>query len=106
MMTSQPTPTMLPKPKVKYSSAPRVRRSAVLVGGDAKLFLECREQQLGALVTTRSASGSGANAGRVVRGLQAATRMSNAECEMRNGRVSLARDLALAFRIPHFPFRI
>src|SRR5213075_2946691 len=57
MMTSQPTPTMLPKPKVKYSSAPRVRRSAVLVGGDAKLFLESREQQLGALLTRRAGRG-------------------------------------------------
>src|SRR6266516_2607595 len=52
MMTSQPTPTMLPKPNVKYSSAPRVRRR--LVGGNSKLFLQRGEELLGAQLTRRA----------------------------------------------------
>src|ERR1044071_6229420 len=52
MMTSQPTPTMLPNPNVKYSSAPRLRLR--LVGGDAKLFFECGEELRGAERAGRS----------------------------------------------------
>src|SRR5436190_1698608 len=45
MTTSQPAPTILPKPNVKYSSAPRLWRR--LVVRDSKLVLECREQSRG-----------------------------------------------------------
>src|SRR3954462_380154 len=55
MMTSQPTPTMLPKPNVKYSSAPRVRRR--LVGRDSKLVFQGFEQARGALHAGRSRLG-------------------------------------------------
>src|SRR4051794_5698271 len=44
--TSQPTPTIVPKPKVKYSRAPSVRRR--LVVRDSKLVFQSREQPLGA----------------------------------------------------------
>src|SRR6266511_5160300 len=50
--SSQPAPTMLPKPNVKYSSAPRVRRR--LVGGNSKLFLQRGEELLGAQLTGRA----------------------------------------------------
>src|SRR6266850_8151085 len=46
MMTSQPTPTMLPKPNVKYSRAPRL-----LVSRDSKLLLQGGEKLLGAQQT-------------------------------------------------------
>src|SRR5438093_11842757 len=50
--SSQPAPTMLPKPNVKYSSAPRVRRR--LVGGTAKLVLQRAEELLAAQLTRRA----------------------------------------------------
>src|SRR5882672_10056599 len=52
MMTSQPAPAMLPKPNVKYSRAPRLRRR--LVGRDSKLVFQCREQLLGAPLAWRA----------------------------------------------------
>src|SRR6185503_11095178 len=70
MMTSQPTPTMLPKPNVKYSSAPRVRRR--LVGRDSKLVFQRFEQPRGALHTGRSRLGGALEiarrAGRIFKG--------------------------------------
>src|SRR6266496_1018121 len=50
--SSQPAPTMLPKPNVKYSSAPRVRRR--LVGGNSKLFLQRGETLREAELTGRA----------------------------------------------------
>src|SRR5262245_51322252 len=57
MTTSQPAPTILPKPNVKYSSAPRLWRR--LVVRDSKLVLEGREQS-GSVELTRRAGRRGA----------------------------------------------